>query len=75
MEDLHFGKMIFTELKRQRYSIAWFSKEMSCTRGNMYKILNRPHLDTNFVLRASKKLNHDFFLDASRIMNGNEISQ
>lgn len=72
MADIHFGKLIQHELQRQRYSVAWFAKEMSYTRGNMYKILNREHLNTDFVIRASRKLNHDFFLDASKILNADK---
>ena len=69
MADIHFGKLIHEELQKQRYSVAWFAKEMSYTRVNMYKILNRKHLNTDFIVRASIRLNHDFFHDASRILN------
>ena len=72
MADIHFGKLIQNELQRQRYSVAWFAKEMSYTRGNMYKILNRAHLNTDFVIRASRKLNHDFFRDASKILTSDK---
>lgn len=68
MSEIHFGKMILKELQKQRLSVAWFAKEMSYTRGNMYKILKRDHLNTDFVIRASKKLNHDFFHDVSEII-------
>lgn len=65
MTNIHFGHLIKEELKRQRRSIAWFAKEMSCTRGNMYKIVERQHLSSDFILRASEKLDHDFFGDVS----------
>ena len=65
MSDIHFGKMINTELRKQRYSVDWFAKEMGSDRSNMYKLLARPHLNTEFVLRASRLLNHDFFGEAS----------
>ena len=65
MTDIHFGHLIKKELKRQRRSVAWFAKEMSCTRGNMYKILDRPHLSSDFLLRACEKLQHNFFHDVS----------
>ena len=65
MTDIHFGNLIQAELRRQRRSVAWFAKEMLTTRGNMYNILRRPHLNTDFLVRASEKLHHDFFRDIS----------
>ena len=67
MTDLHFGNMILSELREQRRSVAWFAKEMGSDRSNMYKLLARPHLSTDFVLRASRLLNHDFFGEASAL--------
>lgn len=68
MTDIHLGHLIQDELRRQRRSVAWFAKEMSCTRGNMYNILKRPHLNSEFLLRASEKLQHDFFQDVSEML-------
>lgn len=65
MSDIHFGNMILRELRKQRYSVSWFAKEMGSDRSNMYKLLARPHLNTDFVLRASRLLRHDFFGEAS----------
>lgn len=65
MNDIHLGNMILNELRKQRYSVAWFAKEMGSDRSNMYKLLARQHLNTDFVLRASRLLNHDFFREAS----------
>lgn len=69
MEDIHFGRMILGELHRQRYSVAWFAKEMGTTRGNMYKILNKPHLNTDFIMRAEILLQCDFFFRASQMFD------
>lgn len=67
MNDIHFGNMILKELRKQRYSVAWFAREMGSDRSNMYKLLERQHLNSEFILRAGKLLNHDFFGDASKI--------
>ena len=72
MNDIHFGKMIHTELRRQRYSVSWFAKEMGSDRSNMYKLLERQHLNSEFILRAGKLLDHDFFGDASKIFVENK---
>jgi hypothetical protein len=41
---------------------------MNSDRSNMYKILARPHLNSEFILRASLILDHDFFKDISEWM-------
>lgn len=68
MTGIHCGKLIHEELRRQHRSVAWFAKEMLTTRGNMYNILKRPHLNSEFLLRASEKLQHDFFHDVSEML-------
>ncbi len=72
MNDIHFGKMILDELRKQRYSVSWFAKEMGSDRSNMYKLLERQHLNSEFILRAGKLLDHDFFGDASKIFVENK---
>ena len=69
MNDIHFGKMIHEELRRQRYSVDWFAKQMGSDRSNMYRLLARPHLNSEFILRASKVLNYDFFGEASHLFH------
>lgn len=73
MNDIHFGNMILNELRKQRYSVAWFAKEMGSDRSNMYKLLARQHLNSEFILRASRLLNRDFFGEASKIFLENIV--
>lgn len=68
MKDIHFGKMIHSELRKQQRSVMWFAHEMGSTRCNMYKILSRSHLNSDFILRSTQVLHHDFFKDASEII-------
>ena len=67
MSDIHFGNMILGELRTQRRSVAWFAQKMGSDRSNMYKLLARPHLNSDFILRASRLLQHDFFGEASTL--------
>ena len=69
MPNVHFGKMIKEELRHQNRSIAWFAEQMHCDRSNMYKLLGRPNHDSDFIIRASRLLRHDFLLDASIELN------
>lgn len=64
-EDIHFGNLIKELLLKEGRTITWFAKQMHSDRSNMYKILSHVHLDSGFILHASKVLAHDFFKDAS----------
>ena len=64
-KSIHVGTIIKDKLTQERRSVSWFADQMNCDRSNMYKLLSRAHLDTNFVLRASKILEHNFFKDIS----------
>lgn len=70
---IHFGDLIKDRLFLQGRSIRWFALQMNCDRSNMYKLLARAHLDTNFILRSCKILKHDFFKDASNILQKAEL--
>lgn len=73
--DLHFGNLIKYQLQREGRSVNWFALQMNSDRSNMYKLLNRSHLDSSFLIRASILLRHDFFRDATeylKTLNGND---
>ena len=63
--NIHFGDLIKSRLKQDRRSVRLFAEQMNSDRSNMYKLLSRAHLDTNYILRASKVLEHNFFQDIS----------
>lgn len=63
--NIHFGDLIKSRLKQDRRSVRWFAEQMNSDRSNMYKLLSRAHLSTDFIIRASKILDHDFFKDVS----------
>lgn len=64
-QNIHFGDLIKSRLKQDRRSVRWFAEQMNSDRSNMYKQLSRAHLSTDFIIRASKILDHDFFKDVS----------
>ena len=67
-KSIHIGTIIKDKLTQERRSISWFADQMNCDRSNMYKLLSRAHLDSNFILRASKILEHNFFKDISALL-------
>lgn len=68
-KNIHVGAIIKDRLAHERRSISWFADQMNCDRSNMYKLLSRAHLDTNFILRASKILEYNFFKDISEMVH------
>lgn len=61
MSTIFIGKLIEDELRAQRKSVVWLSKEIGCNRTNIYKIFNRQSVDSELLLRISQALNHNFF--------------
>ncbi len=60
-ETLHIGKKIKTVLDEQDRRPAWLAKKLNCDSSNIYKILNKPHLDTALLMRISLITGYNFF--------------
>ena len=58
---MHIGKLIREQVDRQGKSVVWLANQLSCSRTNIYKIYERPSIDTGLLLRISLVLNFDFF--------------
>ena len=57
----HIGHLIKLELRKQGRTITWLAKQLECSRQNTYKILNRPWIYTDLLLKISIILDYDFF--------------
>ncbi len=58
---LHIGKLIRKRMEEQQITIVWLAKHLSCSRTNVYKLLNKYSLDTEILAKISKLLDFDFF--------------
>lgn len=58
---MHIGQLIKQELESQGRTIVWFASRMSYSRTNIYKIFDRPSIDTDVLMRISIVLGVDFF--------------
>jgi plasmid maintenance system antidote protein VapI len=68
-DKIHVGNIIKKRLKQDGRSVRWFAEQMNSDRSNMYKLLSRSHLSSDFVMRASKIIEHDFFKDVSDLLH------
>ena len=66
---MYIGQRIREVAKSKGVTIVSLSKQMCCTRANIYKIFSKPSLDTSQLARLSQILQHDFFADLSEMLN------
>ena len=59
--NIHIGQLIHEQLRKDQRSVGWLAREIHCTRNNVYKIFNKPSLDSDLVLRISKAMQFNFF--------------
>ncbi|MCQ2222498.1 MAG: helix-turn-helix transcriptional regulator [Bacteroidaceae bacterium] len=58
---MHIGEIIRQKVKERGKSVVWLSRELSCSRTNVYKLYDKSSIDTDVLLRLSVILNCDFF--------------
>ena len=75
LETPHIGHLIKEELARQGRSTLWLSKQIGCTRQNMYYLLNRSFIYTDLLLKISEVLDCDFFRYYSDYMKNKNSSK
>ena len=59
--NIHIGHLIREQLKADNRSVNWLAREIHCTRNNLYKIFNKPSLDSDLILKISVAMNFNFF--------------
>lgn len=69
MAEIHVGHIIKAVFDEQGRTVKWFAAKMHCNRTNVYKMFEKPHLNSEIIARASQALGHDFFLNISKQMN------
>ena len=60
-ENIHIGHLIQAQLKADKRSVGWLSREIGCTRNHVYKIFNKASLDSDLIFRIAKAMNFNFF--------------
>ncbi len=59
--NIHIGHLIREQLRKDQRGASWLAREIHCTRNHVYKIFNKPSLDSNLLLRISKAMHFNFF--------------
>lgn len=61
-------------MREQGRTTVWLARQLGCARTFVYRIYERPSIDTSLLLRISKILEHDFFCDYSAAFNETKMS-
>ena len=62
-QSLHIGHLVKAVFDESGLTAAEFAKRIHCDRTNVYKIFARRSLDTTLLVKISKALQHNFFVD------------
>ena len=54
MADFHVGHIIKAVFDEQGRTVKWFATKMHCNRTNVYKMFEKPHLNSEIIARASQ---------------------
>ena len=68
---MHIGNIIKQKTIERKKTVVWLARNLPCSRTNIYKIFNKPTIDTGTLLRISTLLEFDFFSLYSKEMNNN----
>ena len=63
---IHIGNIIKGKLKHKQIDITSFAKRINCTRRNVYKILEKPSIDTELLLKIGPQLAKTYFFILSQ---------
>ena len=64
-DDIHLGRSVKEELKRQGRSATWLAQQVHCTSENIYKIFRQQWVSMPLLFSISVALHHDFFKECS----------
>ena len=63
MKDVHVGKMIQDELRRQGRTVNWLAAQIYCEKSNIYNLFRRKSIDLEQLMKISEVLGHNFLRD------------
>lgn len=64
--EIHIGKLIKAEMRKQGRRAVWLAEQLGCHRNNVYLIYSRSWIDTSTLMKIATALHHDFFGDLSK---------
>lgn len=59
--EIHIGNLIKELVKSKQIDIGELSEKMNCSKRNIYKIYDKPSIDTSMLVKISKALGQNLF--------------
>lgn len=59
--EIHIGRIIRQQMIKNKISVIGLSRQLDCSRTNVYKILDRHSVDTDTLMKLSLLIGLDFF--------------
>jgi len=69
--EIHIGDAIKEKLRNDGQSKKWLAGKIGCCRSNIYKILDRPSIDTSLLQQISIALRKNFFVNLAELTQKN----
>ena len=63
---MHIGQLIEQKFRESGHTVTWFASKLCCTRANVYKIFSKENIDVHLLMRISRILHYDFFVEISQ---------
>lgn len=70
-KEPHIGKLIKRHINNKGIRIGWLADKLGFHRNNVYKIFERPWIDTQTLMKISLILEYDFFSELSKYYKNN----
>lgn len=67
INDLRIGQRIHEELKRQGRTVSWLARQLGMERTSLYHTFRQNSIDTEYLLRISYLLGHNFLQDEADV--------
>ncbi|HKC68997.1 MAG TPA: helix-turn-helix transcriptional regulator [Bacteroidia bacterium] len=68
---IHIGEIIKEAVKEKKMDVTEFAKKINYTRRNVYKIFNKPSIETDVLVKISEVLGENLFI---RFLTNKEIA-
>jgi plasmid maintenance system antidote protein VapI len=60
-KKIHIGEIICQKLKAEGRTKKWLAEQVHCNQSNFCKLLQKPTMDTDLLMRISFALQDNFF--------------
>ena len=69
--EIHIGQLIQAKMKADERTTQWLARQLNCAVSNIYKIYEKPNIDTDLLLKIAQLLQTDFFAYYSNMLKNN----